>query len=101
MYSHILCALFGFIEFLLIESESCVGYQNFFTSVIVNSFYIGMVLYCIFANRFKSLDDPKCDTLRSGWIRYETRVFLSWLVSNAIFLLYANLFKFQSKWKKI
>jgi hypothetical protein len=31
---------------------------------------------------------------------YEIRVYFAWILSNAIFLIYSNIFKFESKWKK-
>ena len=39
-------------------------------------------------------DDPKCDDRHDGWIRFELRYLICWVLSTSCFLVYANLFKF-------
>jgi len=66
-----------------------------FTQTFAVTFYFVMIIYCIYKNRMISggQDFVDCDTIPEGWIRFEIRVFLYWLVSCAIFLLIASIFR--------
>ena len=54
-----------------------------------------MVIYAIYKNRMISggQDYGDCDTLAEGWLRFEVRVFMFWLVACSIFLAGASLFR--------
>lgn len=76
------------------------------TSLLVSFLYILMIIYVIWKNRMlvtdiSDYDSTFCDSLIEGWLRFEVRVSLMWIVSTMVFLLYSLLFKFQSKWKYI
>lgn len=44
-------------------------------------------------------DSVSCDNMVEGWLKFEIRILLMWLSACAIFLLYAQFFRFKSKWK--
>jgi hypothetical protein len=81
-----------------------VGLMTYMVGV---SFYMMMIIYAIWKRKLVNVDQMNdeekkyCDTLVVGWIRFEIRLFIAWMVSCAVFLLMLNIYKFKSKFKTI
>jgi hypothetical protein len=64
-------------------------------------FYIILVVYCLFLDKIQKKENTSIGEASIIWINIEIRYFYTWILSNGFFLLYANIFKFQSMWKEI
>jgi hypothetical protein len=62
--------------------------------------YTCIIIYCIFQDKLVDYPDDKKWKYVEAWLEYEVRIYFSWILANCIFLIYARLFKFQSKWKR-
>lgn len=100
--THIICGVVGVVEKIMETYDKQPICQAFFGNIIGNTLYWGCIIYCVFQNRYVQGDDrSRCDDRLDGWNRFEIRVMFFWTLSTIIFILYAYIFKFQSKWKKI
>jgi len=103
--AHFICAIFLYGEKMVSTYHNFPVLHGFFTNMISTCFYTLVIIYCIYKERMlvnePYQDDPICDSMVEGWLRFEIRIMLMWLSACAIFLLYAQCFRFKSRWKSI
>lgn len=61
--------------------------------------YMILIVYCLFLDKIQEPEDNYISIHCKFWINLEIRYFYTWILSNGFFLVYANIFKFQSMWK--
>ena len=97
----------GGVGVYILHRESSEGVLlGLFSQIFGISFYLSVILYNIWKRKLMDFagDSPHeqkyCETLVAGWLRFEIRIFMGWLVSCAIFLAMFNVLKCRSKFKK-
>ena len=102
--AHFISALFLFGEKYTSRYHNFPVLHGFFTNMICTCFYTLVVIYCIFKERYlkvKYPDSPECFTLVQAWLRFEIYILLTWLLACALFLLYASVYRFAPRWKRV
>lgn len=97
---HILTAILNVTTYILRKRKKSNIALEWFQRVPLTLIYILLIMYEIFRHKLLSPDDraKQLNDEMETWFFQEIGMFVFWLISTSVFLLFVNLTKYRSIW---